>query len=67
MLDLYSRPIVNWSMQERINSQLAADALMLAVWHRGKPIALLHHSDQGSQYTSGHFQQLLKEKGIPAA
>lgn len=34
---------------------------MMAVWRRGKPVALLHHSDQGSQYTSEHFQELLKE------
>ena len=37
---------------------------MMAVWRRGKPAELLHHSDQGSQYTSEHFQELLKEQGI---
>lgn len=36
----------------------------MAVWRRGKPAALMHHPDQGSQYTSGHFQDLLKEQGI---
>ena len=51
-------------MQESMTSQLVADALMMAVWRRGKPVALLHHSDQGSQYTSEHFQQLLKEQDI---
>lgn len=35
-----------------------------AVWRRGKPMALLHHSDQGSQGTSEHFQKLLDEQGI---
>ncbi len=64
VLDLYSRRIVGWSMQESMTSQLVADALMMAVWRRGKPVALLHHSDQGSQYTSEHFQELLKEQGI---
>jgi putative transposase len=64
VLDLYSRRIVGWSMQESMTSQLVADALMMAVWRRGKPMALLHHSDQGSQYTSEHFQELLKEQGI---
>ena len=64
VLDLYSRRIVGWSMQDSMTSQLAADALMMAVWRRGKPAALLHHSDQGSQYTSEHFQELLKEQGI---
>ena len=64
VLDLYSRRIVGWSMQHSMTSQLVVDALMMAVWRRGKPVALLHHSDQGSQYTSTHFQQLLKEQGI---
>jgi putative transposase len=50
-------------MHDSVSSQLVADALMMAVWLRGKPVALLHHSDQGSQYTSEHFQQLLKEQG----
>ena len=47
-----------------MTSHLVADALMMAVWRRGKPVAVLHHSDQGSQYTSEHFQDLLKEQGI---
>ncbi|MGC4398147.1 IS3 family transposase [Hydrogenophaga sp. T2] len=64
VLDLYSRRIVGWSMQESMTSQLVVDALMMAVWRRGKPVALLHHSDQGSQYTSEHFQRLLDEQGI---
>lgn len=64
VLDLFSRRAVGWSMQDSMTSQLVADALMMAVWRRGKPVALLHHSDQGSQYTSEHFQRLLKEQGI---
>ncbi len=64
VLDLYSRRIVGWSMHETMTSQLVADALMMAVWRRGKPVQLLHHSDQGSQYTSEHFQELLREQGI---
>ena len=64
VLDLYSRRAVGWSMQASMTSQLVADALMMAVWRRGRPQALLHHSDQGSQYTSEHFQRLLGEQGI---
>lgn len=37
---------------------------MMALWRRGKPIELLHHSDQGSQYTSEDFQRLLSDQGI---
>jgi putative transposase len=40
------------------------DALMMAIWRRGKADALLHHSDQGSQYTSEQFQHLLADNGI---
>jgi putative transposase len=61
VLDLYSRRIVGWSMHESMTSQLVGDALMMAVWRRGKPVALLHHSDQ---YTSEHFQKSLDEQGI---
>lgn len=67
VLDLYSRRAVGWSMQNGMTSQLVADALMMAVWRRGKPVELLHHSDQGSQYTSEHFQKLLAEQASPAA
>ena len=51
-------------MRESMTSQLVVDALMMAVWRRGTPVALLHHSDQGSQYTSEHFQKLLNDQGI---
>jgi len=64
VLDLYSRRVVGWSMQASMTAQLVADALMMAVWRRGRPQELLHHSDQGSQYTSEHFQRLLAEQGI---
>lgn len=57
VLDLYSRRIVGWSMQSSMTSQLVADALMMAVWRRGHQQQLLHHSGQGSQYTSEHFQR----------
>ena len=63
VLDLFSRRIVGWSMQSSMTSQLVADALMMAVWRRGRPREVLHHSDQGSQYTSEHFQKLLVEQG----
>src|SRR5947209_8611234 len=44
--------------------QLVTDALIMAVWRRGKPDALLHHSDQGSQYTSEQFRTLMADHGI---
>jgi putative transposase len=56
--------VVGWSMQSSMTAQLVADALMMAIWRRGKPRMLLHHSDQGSQYTSEQFQRLLADHGI---
>jgi putative transposase len=64
VMDLFSRSIVGWSMQSQMTSQLVADALMMAIWRRGKPDALLHHSDRGSQYTSDQFRRLLSELGV---
>ena len=47
-----------------VTAQLVLDALTMALWRRGKPAQLLHHSDQGSQYTSEDFQRLLSAEGI---
>jgi len=62
--DLYSRYAVGWSMQTQMTAELVTKALMMAIWRRGPKEALVHHSDQGSQYTSEHFQDLLAQHGI---
>jgi putative transposase len=62
--DLFSRRVVGWSMKAEMTAQLVTDALVMAIWRRGKPDALLHHSDQGSQYTSEQFQRLMGDNGI---
>jgi putative transposase len=64
VVDLFSRRVVGWSMQPSMTAQLVLDALLMALWRRGKPTELLHHSDQGSQYTSEDFQRLLSAEGI---
>jgi putative transposase len=64
VMDLFSRRIVGWSMSSEMTAQLVTDALVMAIWRRGRPKELLHHSDQGSQYTSEQFQRLLAEQGI---
>ena len=51
-------------MTATMTAQLVTDALVMAIWRRGKPQALLHHSDQGSQYSSETFQRLMAEHGI---
>ena len=64
VLDLYSRRIVGWAMSERMTSDLTVDALKMAIVQRQPELALIHHSDQGSQYTDGTYQALLKNHGI---
>lgn len=64
VMDLYSRMIVGWSMGERNSVQLAADALEMAAVHRGDIQGVVLHSDQGAQYASTSYQQLLSDLGI---
>jgi len=64
VIDLFSRRVVGWSMSAGMTAQLVTDALVMAIWRRGKPDALLHHSDRGSQYTSEQFQRLMADHGV---
>jgi putative transposase len=64
VVDLFSRRVVGWAMKAEMTAQLVTDALIMAIWRRGKPDRLLHHSDQGSQYTSEQFQRLMADHGI---
>ena len=59
-----ARRVVGWSMKADMTAQLLTDALMMAIWRRGKPDALLHHSDRGSQYMSEQLQQLMADNGV---
>src|ERR1700726_2606340 len=51
-------------MNAGMTAQLVTDALVMAIGRRGKPDALLHHSDRGSQYTSEQFQRLMADHGV---
>lgn len=64
VIDLFSRKVVDWSLSAQMTAQFVIGALIMALWRRGKPVELLHHSDQGSQYTSEDFQRLLAAQGI---
>lgn len=64
VLDLYSRRIVGWAMGARMSEALVISALKMALAQRSPSQGLLHHSDQGSQYTSNAYQQLLQENHI---
>jgi transposase InsO family protein len=61
ILDLYTRRIVGWAMSHRMTSELTLDALKMAIRRRQPRDLLIHHSDQGSQYTDATYQALLKE------
>jgi transposase InsO family protein len=47
-----------------MTAQLVTDALVMAIWRHGKPDALLHYSDRGSQYASEQFQRLMADHGV---
>ncbi len=64
ILDVYSRRIVGWAMEKHLRSELVVDALRMAVWRRKPAPGLVHHSDQGVQYTALSFSERLKEVGI---
>ena len=64
IMDLYSRRIVGWAMGDRIDRCLPLRALHMAAQRRRPRPGLLHHSDQGSQYASGDYQQALEQYGM---
>ncbi len=64
ILDVYSRRIVGWAMESHLRTELVVDALQMAVWRRKPAPGLVHHSDQGVQYTALSFSERLREVGI---
>ena len=63
VLDVWSRRVVGWSMGERMRAELVLAALNMALQTR-KPEAVIHHSDQGSQYASVAFGKRCQEMGV---
>ena len=63
VLDVFSRRVVGWAMADHMRKELVIDALDMAIYRR-KPLAVVHHSDQGSQYTSIAFGLRCKSAGI---
>ena len=64
VIDLYSRKIVGWSMDDTMKVSLVNDALNMAIRHRKPPKGLLWHTDRGSQYASYSHKDLLQHHGI---
>ena len=67
LLDLYSRAVIGWAMGPRLTGNLTEQALRMALTTRQPTAGLLHHSDRGSQYAAGPYQQLLTTHGITAS
>jgi putative transposase len=63
VLDVFSRRVVGWAMATHLRTELVLDALDMAI-HQRKPKNVIHHSDQGCQYTSIAFGSRCKEAGI---
>ena len=58
-MDLYSRSIIGWSIQEHLRAELVTNALTMALFRRKFPSDVIIHSDRGSQYCSKKYQSLL--------
>jgi putative transposase len=67
VLDLFNRKIVGWAMADQMTSELTKRALRMAIRERRPGQGLIHHSDQGSQYTDSSYQALLKEHQVQAS
>jgi putative transposase len=64
VLDVSSRRIVGWAMAEHLRTELVLSALEMALWNRRPAPGVVHHSDQGSQYTSLAFGQRCRAAGV---
>ncbi len=63
LIDLFSRKVVGWSLASHMQTDLCLDALGSALATRAPPAGLIHHTDRGSQYTSGAYQDALAAAG----
>ena len=69
VIDAYSRQVVGWQFAANMRTDLVLDALRMALAQRrpGANVALVHHSDAGSQYTSNDYSQTLDDHGVLAS
>lgn len=64
VLDAYSRRVIGWALERRLDAGLAVSALNMALAHRQVKPGLVHHSDRGVQYASTEYTDLLKGSDI---
>ena len=67
VMDLYSRRIVGWAMDQNIDTKLVLAAWNMALTHRQPAAKLVFHSDRGCQYASAQFRHALAQKGVLAS
>jgi len=64
VIDLFSRQVIGWSMQNHMSKDLVVQAVLMALWQRKDAEAVILHSDRGSQYTSYEYKAFLKEHNV---
>lgn len=64
VIDLYSRQVVGWAINEHMKTSLCINALQMAYWRKKPARGLMHHSDRGSQYASYSYREQLKNMGM---
>ena len=64
VLDVFNHELVGWKAAKNMRTELVLDALEQAIWARGKPSGVIHHSDRGSQYLSITYSNRLSEQGF---
>jgi transposase InsO family protein len=64
VLDLFSRKIIGWAMDHRMNSGLVCEALQMALQMRRPDVGTVVHTDQGTQYSSFEYQKMLTKNDL---
>ena len=64
LLDLFSRRVVGWALADHLKTELALEALNMAIIERRPLRGLMHHTDRGCQYTSASYRQRLRDNGF---
>jgi putative transposase len=60
VLDLFSRMVIGWALDQRVKAKLVTNDLQMALWRRCMPKGVIVHSYRGSQYCSKKYQALIK-------
>lgn len=67
VIDLFSRAVVGWAMDSRMQADLVNNAMLMAIWKRKPAKGLIFHSDRGSQYASDSYRKILEIHGVKAS